>query len=48
LQTVRRAAQGDENMMPILVQAVESYASLGEICGVLREVYGEYEPVRTI
>jgi methylmalonyl-CoA mutase N-terminal domain/subunit len=30
--------------MPLLVEAVENYVTLGEICGVLRQVYGEYRP----
>jgi methylmalonyl-CoA mutase N-terminal domain/subunit len=37
-------AQGDENLLPIILECVEAYATLGEICGVLREVFGEYKP----
>jgi len=37
------AAQGD-NLLPPILEAVECYATLGEICGVLREVFGEYKP----
>ncbi|MFZ5866652.1 MAG: acyl-CoA mutase large subunit family protein [Thermodesulfobacteriota bacterium] len=48
LGALRQAAQGDRNLMPLLIEASEAYASLGEICGVLREVFGEYKPVRTI
>jgi methylmalonyl-CoA mutase N-terminal domain/subunit len=48
LSALREAAQGDQNLMPVLIEASEAYASLGEICGVLREVFGEYKPVRTI
>jgi methylmalonyl-CoA mutase N-terminal domain/subunit len=48
LSALRQAAQGDQNLMPLLIEASEAYASLGEICGVLREVFGEYKPVRTI
>ena len=29
--------------MPVILQAVETYATLGEICGVMRKVFGEYE-----
>jgi methylmalonyl-CoA mutase N-terminal domain/subunit len=36
------AATGTENLMPHILDAVREYASLGEICGVLREVFGEY------
>ena len=48
LAALRQTAQGDGNLMPVIIAAVEAYASLGEICGVLREVFGEYQPVRTI
>ena len=40
------ARRGDVNLMPAIVQAVEAYATIGEMCGVLRRVYGEYrEPL---
>lgn len=39
---LRQAAGTNENLMPIFIDAVKAYATLGEICGVLREVYGEY------
>jgi methylmalonyl-CoA mutase N-terminal domain/subunit len=46
LETLRGAAQGTENLMPHILDAVRAYATLGEICGVFREVFGEYrEPV---
>jgi methylmalonyl-CoA mutase N-terminal domain/subunit len=37
------AARGDRNMMPLFVECVENDVTLGEICGVLRGVWGEYE-----
>jgi methylmalonyl-CoA mutase N-terminal domain/subunit len=43
LEALRKAAQTDENLMPFIVDAVKAYATLGEICGVLREVFGEYQ-----
>jgi len=43
LSKVHRAAEHDENLMPAFLQAVEEYATLGEICDVLREVFGEYK-----
>jgi methylmalonyl-CoA mutase N-terminal domain/subunit len=43
LERLRRGAEGDENLMPLILDAVKTYATLGEICGVLREVFGEYE-----
>jgi methylmalonyl-CoA mutase N-terminal domain/subunit len=42
LAALRRAAQGTENMMPHILDAVRAYGTLGEICDVLREVFGEY------
>ncbi|MCF8040635.1 MAG: methylmalonyl-CoA mutase [Desulfarculaceae bacterium] len=48
LAALKQNAQGDGALMPVIIAAVEAYASLGEICGVLREVFGEYQPVRTI
>ncbi|MGI5998900.1 MAG: acyl-CoA mutase large subunit family protein [Lutispora sp.] len=43
LAALRKAAEGDENLMPYILTAVKEYATLGEICGVLREVFGEYQ-----
>jgi len=43
LKAVREAAQSDANMIPVFIDAVKEYVSLGEICGVLREVFGEYK-----
>ncbi len=36
------AAEREENLMPIMVEAVKSYCTLGDVCGVLRQVYGDY------
>jgi methylmalonyl-CoA mutase N-terminal domain/subunit len=38
------AARGDDNLMPLFVTCVENQMTLGEICGVLRGVWGEYQP----
>ncbi len=43
LEELRKAAKGDDNLMPLILDAVKAYATLGEICGVLREVFGEYQ-----
>ncbi|MGH7430165.1 MAG: methylmalonyl-CoA mutase family protein, partial [Candidatus Methylomirabilaceae bacterium] len=43
LKRLRDAALGEENLLPPILQAVKSYATVGEICGVLREVFGEYK-----
>lgn len=43
LEEIRTAASDDtQNLMPHIINAVRSYASEGEICGVLRNVFGEY------
>ncbi|HEY6607805.1 MAG TPA: methylmalonyl-CoA mutase family protein, partial [Candidatus Limnocylindria bacterium] len=40
------ARRGDVNLMPAIVEAVSAYATIGEMCGALRRVYGEYrEPL---
>jgi methylmalonyl-CoA mutase, N-terminal domain len=43
LATLRKAAQGVENLMPHIYSAVRAYATLGEICECLREVFGTHE-----
>jgi methylmalonyl-CoA mutase N-terminal domain/subunit len=46
LADLRKAAEGTENLMPYILDAVRKYATLGEICEVFRQVFGEYrEPV---
>jgi methylmalonyl-CoA mutase N-terminal domain/subunit len=46
LEALHQAAEGTENLMPYILDAVRAYGTLGEICGVLRQVFGEYrEPV---
>ncbi|MDT4894995.1 MAG: methylmalonyl-CoA mutase, N-terminal domain [Acidobacteriota bacterium] len=43
LEKVRQAAHSNENTMPSTIEAVRAYATLGEICDALRDVYGLYE-----
>jgi len=43
LDDIRAAAEGSGNLMPKILDAVRVYATEGEICGVLREVFGEYK-----
>lgn len=43
LQSLRAAAEGTDNMMPAILDAVKAYATLGEITDVLRGVFGTYE-----
>jgi len=45
LTALRRAAAASENLMPFLYEAVKSYATLGEICDAMREVFGTYEEI---
>ena len=42
LAALKEAVKGDENIMPKIVDAVKTYASVGEICNTMREVFGEY------
>lgn len=48
LAVVREVALGKTNLMPSLLEAVRAYATLGEICDALRDVWGEYEETPTI
>jgi methylmalonyl-CoA mutase N-terminal domain/subunit len=43
LEKLKQAARHDENTMPATIEAVRAYATLGEICDALRDVYGLYE-----
>lgn len=43
LEKLHYAAQKDENLMPTIIETVKSYATIGEITEVLRQVYGEYK-----
>jgi methylmalonyl-CoA mutase N-terminal domain/subunit len=45
LNALRKAAEGQDNLMPYLLDAVKAYATVGEICDALREVFGTYEEV---
>ncbi|MCL4182191.1 MAG: methylmalonyl-CoA mutase [Burkholderiaceae bacterium] len=42
LDEIRRVASSTANVTPAVVEAVESYATMGEICGALKDVFGEY------
>ena len=48
LEALAAGARGDANLMPLILEAVRAYASVGEICGRLREAFGEYEESTTI
>lgn len=45
LHNLKSGAQGTDNLMPLIVDAVRHYATIGEICHVLRAEFGEYEGV---
>ena len=46
LESLEAAARGDANLLPVLVETVKTYATIGEICDVLREVFGEYQAMQ--
>jgi methylmalonyl-CoA mutase N-terminal domain/subunit len=43
LEYIRKVAEGDGNLVPPVLEAVRAYATIGEICGVLRGIFGEYQ-----
>jgi len=45
LNAIRKAAEGKDNLMPFLFDAVKAYATVGEICDAMRDVFGTYEEV---
>jgi len=48
LAHLETAARGTDNLMPLFIACVENDVTLGEICGVLRGVFGEYRPSITL
>jgi methylmalonyl-CoA mutase N-terminal domain/subunit len=42
LAALKKGAQGDSNLMPLIINCVREKATLGEICDELRDVFGEY------
>ena len=48
LEKLHYTAQKDENLMPTIIEAIKSYATIGEITEVLRQVYGEYKELIVI
>ena len=47
LEKMKSAADKDENLMPFILDAVNNYATLGEISNTFREVFGIYQPKET-
>lgn len=48
LSALKADCRGSANLMPAIIEAVRAYATLGEICGAMREVFGEYHPPTVI
>lgn len=48
LEEMKKIAQGQGNLMIPILECVRAYCTLGEICDVLRGVFGEYEPIVTV
>ena len=48
LAALEAACKGEDNLMPLILDAVKAYATLGEVCGVMRKVFGEYQPGSTL
>ncbi len=48
LSRLEAGAKGDQNLMPLVLDAVEAYATLGEICNALRRVFGEYQAFTSV
>ena len=48
LESLRESARGDVNLMPVILDAVKAYATLGEISDALRDVFGEYQQITTV
>ena len=48
LDRLRHAALGTDNLMPLLLEAVRAYTTLGEMCDALRDVWGEYEETASV
>ena len=44
LEEVREAARGSDNLLPVLRAALRDRASMGEVCGAMKDVFGEYQP----
>jgi methylmalonyl-CoA mutase N-terminal domain/subunit len=44
LEHLAQAARGTDNLLPLFITCVENDITLGEICGLLRKVWGEYHP----
>ena len=48
LDALQDAARGSQNTMPFILSAVRAYATVGEICGALRDVFGSFQEACTV
>jgi methylmalonyl-CoA mutase N-terminal domain/subunit len=48
LTRLEQVARGDENTVPAILECVESYCTLGEVCQVFRNVFGEHQQLGEI
>jgi methylmalonyl-CoA mutase, N-terminal domain len=48
LRRLEDCARGEENLLPPMIEAVKAYATVGEICDKLREVWGEHRELITV
>ena len=44
LDEVRQTARGTDNLLPVLRRALKDRCSMGEVCGAMKDVFGEYQP----
>jgi methylmalonyl-CoA mutase N-terminal domain/subunit len=44
LEELREGARGTDNLMPLIKQALKDHCSMGEVCGAMRDEFGEYQP----
>jgi methylmalonyl-CoA mutase, N-terminal domain len=44
LEEIRECARGTDNLLPVLRQALKDRCSMGEVCGAMRDVFGDYQP----
>jgi methylmalonyl-CoA mutase, N-terminal domain len=48
LDAVRRGAEGDDNLLPLMRNALAARATVGEVCNALRQVFGVYQPTAVV
>ena len=48
MNRLKEVASGEENAIPAIIDCVEAYATLGEVCNILRGIFGEQEEILVI